>query len=526
MTSSRSSPACWAFDAPSGGRDRLAHNGEMPRRDATWLVLARDVSHAVRVVGESDLSAVMVLEAGTGLVRAAMIGPTEGEALTQALEAAVRKPARPLPAGPPATVLCGPGLGPAVGRTLRDLLDGGPPPDVTEIDPPREAEDLFDSFVGHMAGRDQPDDAPLPEDYEVLYAQAAAFHEAAPWSRWHDGVVLALEITVEGSTTRHRAVVMGNAGVQHGLVVYPGEQAPPQPEEWQPGRQPPMPEGTLLCTLDPPGEPPAEMVAKARRYGWRPDAGLVPVFLCLGAAGGAGDLGRTDAHRMAVALAAVTRHDARGLVATGGGREVTSGKVALPRSAPGRFWLRQQVPPTPAAQPRFQLHQARTELVPVGTPVVLGHMPWASLDELRPAARIHRPAPAEAPPPGGSELPLFAILAQPSDGDRIAARAAELDPFGVVAIETGEGQAVFALVGTNGVEVLMEAAVADQGYLLFERRLRQTEGRHVVMVTEESTAKGKGTVYGLFECHHPALPAPTAPRARPRAAGSKKRRRR
>lgn len=490
----------------------------MRRSDTTWLVLVRDVSHAVRVRGHSQLSASLVLDVGTGLVRAAMVGADESEAVTKALEAAVAKAASPLLPGLPGILLSGPGLGGAVARALHQMATGGPPPEVTEIEPPREAEDVFDSFVGHMAGRSQPDDPPAPEDYEALYSQTLDFYQAAPWSRWHDGIDLAVDITVDGSTTHHTAVIMGNAGVQHGLVLYPGGHPQQGFEMWEPGHPPPVPGGTLLCTLDRRDEPPVDLVAKAGRYGWPTDAGLVPVFLRIGTDGDGGDPGRLDVHRMAVALAAVTRHHARGLVPAGTRSEATSGRVALPGGESGGFSLRQQAPPGEADQADIRLHQARFDLIPNGTPVVLGHMPWASLDALRASARIHRPAPRQAPPPSGTEVPLFAILAKPGDGDRIAAMTAELDPFGVVAIEAGDGQAVFALGGSNGVEVLLQVAVDDPGYPLYKRRLRQTKGRQVVMIADESTARGEGTVYGLFECHHPAPPAtpPGAGRPRPR----------
>ncbi len=72
-----------------------------------------------------------------------------------------------------------------------------------------------------MAGRAQPHELPAPEDRELLYAQALAFYRAQPWSRWHDGIDLNGEIIVDGSIARHDGVVMGNAGVQHGLVLYP-----------------------------------------------------------------------------------------------------------------------------------------------------------------------------------------------------------------------------------------------------------------------------------------------------------------
>lgn len=35
-----------------------------------------------------------------------------------------------------------------------------------------------------------------------------------------------------------------------------------------------------------------------------------------------------------------------------------------------------------------------------------------------------------------------------------------------------------------------------------------TKGLHVVMVADEATSRGEGTVYVLFDCHQPLLGAP------------------
>ena len=365
-------------------------------RDGIWLVLLRDVSHAVHVRGHSRLSAALVLDMGTGLLRGVAVGPTDGEALAQALATAVQRPAGPLPPGLPATVLSGPGLGEAVAEALRQASDEPVLPVVTEVDPPAEAEDIFDSFMGNMAGRAQPDDLPAPGDWELLYAQALAFYRSQPWSRWHDGIDLALEINLAGSTTRHAGAVMGNAAVQHGLVLYPGESAPGGLEDWKPGQPVPMPAGTLLCTLDPPDEPPLELVAKARRYGWPPDAELVPVFLRLGPDEDGGDPGRLDVQRLTVALAAVTSHDARGPVLADPATEATTGALALSDGKRGSFSVHQRRPPDEAASARFRVHEAGFDLVPDGTPVVVGHLPWTSLLPLRSA----RPHPQTVPGPG------------------------------------------------------------------------------------------------------------------------------
>ncbi len=481
-------------------------------REGTWLVLVRDVSHAVHVRGHSQLRAALVLDMGTGLLRGLGVAPTDGEALAQVLDTAVHHPAGPLSPGLPKSVLSGPGLGEAIAEALRRATSELALPTVTEVDPPAESEDMFDSFMGHMGGRAQPDDLPGPRDWELLYNQALAFYGAEPWSRWHDGIDLGLEITVGDTTTRHAGVVMGNAGLQHGLVVYPGESAPGELAGWEPGQPIPVPAGTLLCTLDPPGEPPAELLAKARRYGWPPDAELVPVFLHLGPDQQGGDPSRLDVQRLTIALAAVTSHDSRGPVLADRSTEATTGTVALSGGERASFSARQGRRTDERVSDRFVIHQAGFDLVPEGTPVVVGHLPWASLKPLRSAARIHRPFPPQAPTPTGGEVPLLAVLPKRGHGERIAARTAELDPYGVAVIETDDGRAIFTLVGANGSEILMEVAVENLSLTLFRRRLRQTKGLHVVMIADEATAYGNGNVYALFECHQPP---PKTPRRQP-----------
>ncbi|WP_276968303.1 hypothetical protein, partial [Metallibacterium scheffleri] len=68
----------------------------------------------------------------------------------------------------------------------------------------------------------------------VLIAETLALWQAEPWARWSDEIDLALEMSVGGEGTHHAAVVMGNAGLQRGLVVYPGEEAPAGLRDWHP----------------------------------------------------------------------------------------------------------------------------------------------------------------------------------------------------------------------------------------------------------------------------------------------------
>ena len=476
-------------------------------RGGAWLVLSRDVSDSVRIDGEPHVQAGLVLDMDTGLVRGVAVGATESDALTEALEMGFTKPAGTLPPGRPDAVLCAPQLEARLLEILPSLVAGDRVPPVRTIEPPTEAEDIFDTFVGHMSGRRQPAELPDPSDWALLYRCAFDFYRAAPWARWHDAIALVLETSIADTAGGWAAVVMGNSGIQHGLVLYPGGRMPEGLDDWEPGLPVPMPPGTLSLTLDPPSDLPSDLRDKAFRYGWPRDAELVPVVLRLAQEGG-GDPGATDVRLLAVALAAVTAHDARGPVAVGSADQTTSGEIVLGNGRRARFSIAQEPPLPDPVVPRFRVHEAGSDLVPQGTPVVLGHLSWTSVSALRAAAQIHRPFPPGAPRPAGTEVPLLAILPTPKNGASVAAKVAELDPYGVAAVRTDAGQEVFVLVGGNGAQLLLEVPASSPSMSDFRRRMASTSGLHVVMVADPATSSGEGTVYGLFECHQAPTKGP------------------
>lgn len=501
------------------------HAGTTSRSGAgTWLVLARDVSESVQVQAEPEVKAGLVLDMDTGVVRGVAVGASEAEAVAQAFTMGLTKPAGTLPPGRPDEVLCSPDLKAQMGEILPSICAGDPLPSVQAIEPPAEAEDIFDSFIGHMSGRPQPDEAPRPSDWAPMYGHALDFYQAAPWTRWHDGVALALELNIDGVDRRYAAVVMGNAGIQHGLVLYPGGEVPLGLESWKSGGPVPTPPGTVGLMLDPPSELPPDLRGKALRYGWPLDAEFAPVALRLGPEGEGGDPGETETQLLAVALAAVTAHDARGPVTVGSGEDATTGKVVLGNGRTATFSVAQKPPAVDPGVARFRVHQAGFDLVPEGTQVVLGHLPWASVPALRRAARIHRPFPSDAPRPGGTEVPLLAILPKPRKGEATAAKVADLNPYGVATLTADDGQEVFLLVGGDGAQLLMEVPSDSPSLSDFRRRLRATKGLHVVMVADEATSRGEGTVYGFFECHQPPQQAP--PRSSRPSGGKRSKRRR
>jgi hypothetical protein len=164
-------------------------------------------------------------------------------------------------------------------------------------------------------------------------------------------------------------------------------------------------------------------------------------------------------------------------------------------------------------QPALRIHQAGHDLLPPDTPVTVGHLSWDALPDLRAAARVHRPAPADAPAPAGREVPLLVLSPEPRHGPALAARIAALDPYGVSAVDTGDGQHVLVLAGGEAAEILISLPADDPAFTAFHRRYRQTKGRHVIMVADPASATGHGEVYGLFECHQP--PPPRQPKSKP-----------
>jgi hypothetical protein len=188
--------------------------------------------------------------------------------------------------------------------------------------------------------------------------------------------------------------------------------------------------------------------------------------------------------------------------------------VGLADQPPVEWLIEHRPTREPADEPTLRLHLAGHDLIPADTPISLGHLSWEALPALRAAARVHRPAPPDSPPPAGRELPLLVIIPEPEAGPALTASLAELDLFGVGAVEADDGDTVLVLAGGNAAEMLMTLPTRSPALAAFRRRLRQTNGRHAVMVADAASKHGNGAVYGLFECHQP--PPAARPRATPR----------
>jgi hypothetical protein len=315
----------------------------MAELERTWMVLLRNVSHAVHIDGQDDLIAALVLHAETGLVLGASFSGNASEALAGAFDAALTTQADDLPAAPPDRVVSLAEVAPQVRKAMAAASLGST--ELIEAGSFTEAEDVFDGLVGHMAGRAQPTEPPSPEDWSLLFGQSLAYLRAEPWTRWSDEVPLGLELTVDGAVTNYVAIVMGNAEVQRGLALYPGMTLPaglrsPGPEPGPQSALEATPSGTLLLMLDPPGETPVEFANKALRYGWPGDSAYLPTFIGVGPDGPC-DLAAADANRVQVALAAVVALDSRGPVLVEAS-QATTGRVVLAEGAHGDFVVSQR----------------------------------------------------------------------------------------------------------------------------------------------------------------------------------------
>src|SRR5437879_4176627 len=252
---------------------RLATMSDAMAAQTTWLVLLRDVSQTIRVRGEKRVAACMVLDMNSGDVLGIHMGRSDPEAIETALRNAVNEPANRQHPKSPDRIVCSPEISPRV----REFAGKLGVVEVIEASTIPEGEEVFDSFIGHMSGRKQPREFASPDEWRLLFETALRYCEAEPWIRWGDHIDLEIEVVTDGAKARYAGVVIGQEGLQRGLALYPGDELPAGVRDWEEGREVAMPPGTLLLHLDPPKEPPAEFVAKARRYGWPHDAEFLPV---------------------------------------------------------------------------------------------------------------------------------------------------------------------------------------------------------------------------------------------------------
>lgn len=354
----------------------------------TWMVMIRDVSHAVRIEDHSRVVASIVLDVETGLVLGIGAAASVVEACRGAFAAAASGAVGSVPfePGPPARVVSAREHLDEVASELTAVL-GPAAPKPEEVIPGPEAEDIVDSFVGHMAGRAQPADPPTPDDWQQLVTLAYDYAAAEPWTHLHlTDPDLDLTVTVGGAARRYVPVVLGRDDIQYGLVLYPGAVLPDSLLSWRPGQPASAPPGTVMCYLDPSSETAPDAVGRATRYGWPDGAPLFPLFVAVSEAGVPADIGQDDGRHLALAMTAILRADDEW---SGRSPFRLSGQLSLPDGGEGTYALSTQ-PTTPQTD---QLDAVR-EAVRTGDPRDLLNLLVTAADP----ARSFRTAPAQRRP--------------------------------------------------------------------------------------------------------------------------------
>lgn len=481
--------------------------------ETTWLLLQRDISESLRVDGEDRLVATLALDMGSGMVLTSQCTRDEVTSLSQALRAASASPIGGIPSSPPALILCPPALGGRLARVLGDI-GGMESVEVAEVSPPDEAEDAFDSLVSHLAGRTQPDELPSAAESHLLHERAIRFTQERPWERWPDDLPMIVDVTVERSRRSFRALVLGNSGIQHGLVLIPVDHEPQPPDADELG--PTLPPGGIAMFLDDDGVPP-DLQARAHRYGWPADEALLPVFSSANT-DGPGELGRRDAQMLTVALAAAVDHDARSTAEGATGPIVSSGVVELPSGVPARYTVREDDEIELGLDGPGLLLDVLSEGTPIGIEVI----PWGAYAVLRSDSRVLRQVFSNPIARTGSGIPVVVIDTQRREGRRVADRLAGLQPLAVqVVVDAGE--AMLLMLCNAGFLPLVPFDAADPILRRFRRRLNDLGGAHAIIVADWERVPDASAVFGVFECTLRVMPASPRRRTAARRRRSSKR---
>ncbi len=481
----------------------------------TWIVLRRDLSATVRIATGEDVWIAMVLDDDTGRVVGNHLAQTPADSLSGALRAAFEEPLAGAPRGRPSVVVVEPGIGPETGVLLARL---GNAAKVVEDRAPDWAVDVIDGLTAHMSGRLRSADWPEPEDWALLYQQAAAYARARPWERYDDSVHLRLELKLGPQRQIRAATILGHAGLVRGMVLHPGERVPPEILSGDESQPPPA--GTIHFSLNRRDELPPDIASRADRYGWPPDLAEVPAFFGWKAEGG-GEIERPEAVLLTLALAAGADAAAAD---PGLGFEI-KGELILGGGRRARYRARfeSNLIPLPTGL-RLFAGEVRHDLIPENAVVGLGGIPWDDLEPLRARARHRQAAPREGTPVGEG-LPVLIIASEGKAGERVAARLAKTEVHGVALMERGD-DCLIVILTEGGAYGAGETVRGDAASEKFKHRLRRTGGWHAVIVAPPSFRR-TDPVHGFFEC----LLAPAAeetatsrPRRRRHPTGRRRRR--
>jgi hypothetical protein len=306
-----------------------------------------------------------------------------------------------------------------------------------------------------------------------------------------DDIHLALELRIGSSRSDAVAIVLGNAGLTRGMALSLGRKIPKVlASESGPA---PLPPGTVTFSLIRRAEGPPEMLERAARYGW-PMTLDAPLFAAMGP-DGPQEIDRDQATMLTVALAAASDHDRQG---AGFGMQVR-GQMVLANGRRGR-WRAVMEPNVPlAVPPGLQLlsGEIRHALIPEGTVMGLGGLPWQELEVVRGMADRHRSSHVEKRP-AGDALPVLILGMERAAGEHVARELEAARPEGVALIDIGHGVLV-VIITNSGMHGVADLPADEVSLARFRLRLDATEGWHGIIVSTPTGERGD-PIYGFFEC--------------------------
>ena len=466
-----------------------------------WLVVQRNLAGSVQVRDAPEIWFTAVFSTPSRKIAGGNADSTAHGSLVGAVRQAIHAPTRGAPSGPPAVAVAGPGLVDEVRDVLREEGIGAA---VDEVAMPDWAEDVLTELVGHLAGRVQVLDPPTPEEWALLHQQAAAYAAAQPWERLADDIHLALELRIGSSRSDAVAIVLGNAGLTPGLALSPGR-AVPEPLA-SGSEEVTLPPGTVTFSLIERAAAPSEMLERAGRYGWPTTLGA-PLFAAMGT-DGPQEIGQDQAMMLTVALAAATDHDRQG---AGFGMQVR-GQMVLASGRRGR-WRAILEPNVPLAVPpglRLLSGEIRHDLIPEGTVIGLGGLPWQELETVRRGADRHLSSHLEKSP-AGDALPVLILGLERAAGERVARELEAARPEGVALIDIARA-VLIVIITDSGMHGVADLPADEVSLARFRLRLAATDGWHGIIVSTPTGQRGD-PVYGFFECVLAQAPPAGAGRA-------------
>lgn len=182
--------------------------------------MARDVSESLTVQGQRRTVVAVVLDVNTGLIVQLLRGTSLESVLPRVLKGALVRPSAPLAKAVPGRLVVPPELLQAVGGATVGLTKLGQTV-IVEGHNMHDAEEILDGLVGHLEGRQTPEEPPTVGDWQLLYGELAAYTDAAPWKRWSDSDWFHARFELGGTSVERDCLILGNAGVQHGFNVLP-----------------------------------------------------------------------------------------------------------------------------------------------------------------------------------------------------------------------------------------------------------------------------------------------------------------